>query len=475
MGTAIAPEPEEQVLSTLNKDGSRRWIRPKLSTGRFYYWRLGLAWFLIAIFTVIPYVKVRGKPLILLDIPNREFTLFGTTFLPTDTFLLALLLLGIVVGIFLLTALFGRVWCGWACPQTVYMEFLYRPIERWIEGKRSDQLKLDRQGGGFRRMFKNGVFLILSVFLAHTFLAYFVGVETLFRWVRQSPLEHSTAFAVMLVTTMLMLADFGYFREQVCIVACPYGRFQSVLLDRKSLVIGYDYNRGEPRGKLRKGKDAGDATPRGDCIDCNACVVTCPTGIDIRDGVQMECIGCTQCIDACDVIMDRIGKPRGLVRYTSQDTLATGETRILRPRVVAYPALLIAVLGVLTFALVGKDSADVTLLRGIGSPFMTLPSGEVSNQLRIKIVNRSDEPRDYRVEIVDDEGLELVAPENPIALDEGDSSTATVFVVAPVSEFTGGRREVRIRVSDGLSFDRTFDYRLLGPHRPAGPAGGGGS
>jgi cytochrome c oxidase accessory protein FixG len=463
MGSALAPEPEEQVLSTLNKDGSRRWIRPKLATGRFYYWRLGTAWFLIAIFTAIPYIKLRGKPLILLNIPDREFTLLGKTFLPTDTFLLALLLLSIVVGIFLLTALFGRVWCGWACPQTVYMEFLYRPVERLFEGSRSKQLKLDRKGGGLRRALKNGVFLILSVFLAHTFLAYFVGVETLFQWVLQSPFEHPTAFIVMAVTTLLMLADFGYFREQVCIVACPYGRFQSVLLDRKSLVIGYDYRRGEPRGKLRK-KKAADAPPQGDCIDCGACVVTCPTGIDIRGGVQMECIGCTQCIDACDQIMDRVGKPRGLIRYSSQDTLATGETRILRPRVIAYPALLAVVLGMLTFALAGKDSADVTLLRGIGSPFMTLPSGEISNQLRVKIVNRSGGDLDYLVELAGESELKLVAPENPVSLADGVATTATMFVVAPPDAFSNGRRQVQIRVTDGTGYDRTFDYQLLGPH-----------
>jgi cytochrome c oxidase accessory protein FixG len=473
MGSAIAPEPEEQVLSTLNKDGSRRWIRPKLYTGRFYYWRLATAWLLIAIFTAIPYIKMRGKPLILLDIPSREFTLFGKTFLPTDTFLLALLLLSIVVGIFLLTALFGRVWCGWACPQTVYMEFLYRPIERLFEGKRSSQLRLDREGGGIRRLLKNGVFLILSVFLAHTFLAYFVGVETLFQWIRRSPLEHPTAFGVMAVTTLLMLADFGYFREQVCIVACPYGRFQSVLLDRQSLVVGYDYNRGEPRGKLRKNRPA-DAPPQGDCIDCGACVVTCPTGIDIRDGVQMECIGCTQCIDACDEIMDRIDRPRGLIRYTSQETLATGRTRILRPRVLAYPALLVVVVGFLTFALAGKDAADVTLLRGIGSPFMTLPSGEISNQLRVKIVNRSGEAQDYRIELVDEADLELVAPENPVPLADGVASTATVFVIAPPEGFSGGKREVRIRVTDGAEFDRTFEYQLLGPQSRAGSRTGSG-
>lgn len=468
MGSSAAPTAEEQVLSTLNKDGSRRWIRPQLSRGRFYRWRLITAWALIAIFAAIPWIQLNGKPLILLDIPDREFTLFGKTFLPTDTFLLALLMVGILVGIFLLTALFGRVWCGWACPQTVYMEFVYRPIERLFEGKRKHQLKLDRDGPSPGRILKHVVFVLVSLALAHVFVAYFVGVEDLFLWVRQSPLEHPTAFLVMAATTLLMLLDFGYFREQICIVACPYGRFQSVLLDRRSLIVGYDSRRGEPRGKLKK--DGAAARPAtGDCIDCGACVVTCPTGIDIRDGLQMECIGCTQCIDACDTIMDRIGKPRGLVRYTSQEVLETGERKILRPRVIAYPALLLLVFGFLAAGIVGKEPADVTVLRGIGSPFMVLPSGEISNQLRVKIVNRGDSPRSYRIEVAGTEDLGLVAPQNPVPIEGGRTETATVFVLAPPGSFVGGEQEITVRVSDGESFSKNLPYRLLGPEARSSP------
>jgi cytochrome c oxidase accessory protein FixG len=417
---------------------------------------------------VIPYLRMNGKPLILLDVPNREFTLFGTTFLPTDTMFLMLLLVGIFVSIFLLTALFGRVWCGWACPQTVYMEFLFRPIERWLEGGPARQRKLDREGPNARRLLKYPIYLLVSMFLAHTFLAYFVGVGTLARWVRQSPFEHPAAFLIMAVTTLLMMADFSWFREQVCVVACPYGRFQSVLLDRKSLIVGYDTGRGEPRGKLKK--TAGGPSS-GDCIDCSACVATCPTGIDIRAGLQMECVGCTQCIDACDTIMDRIGKPRGLIRYTSQHTLESGKHGLLRPRVVAYPLILVAVFGLLGVALAAKDPVDITVLRGIGSPYNVLPSGEVSNQLRVKIVNRAGGPREYLIDVGDATDIKLVAPQNPVPLDDGRTETATVFVVAAAGTFRDGEREVTLHVSDGRGFEKAIPYRLLGPFAAAAAGG----
>ena len=300
------------------------------------------------------------------------------------------------------------------------------------------------------------------MFLAHTFLAYFVGVEQLFRWVRQSPFEHPAAFVVMAATTLLMLLDFGYFREQVCLVACPYGRFQSVLLDRNSMIVGYDMNRGEPRGKLRK-KDP--AEERGDCIDCGACVVTCPTGIDIRKGLQMECIGCTQCIDACDTIMDKIDRPRGLIRYTSREILESGKRHILRPRVIAYPLLLVVVFSALGLALARKDSADITVLRGLGSPFMELPSGEISNQIRVKLVNRSGQPREYQIDLAGATGLKLVAPQNPVPLQDRATETATVFVIATPDQFSDGQRAVTFRVTDGGEFVKEVPYVLLGPKR----------
>jgi cytochrome c oxidase accessory protein FixG len=457
--TSNAPEAQERVLSTLNRDGTRRWIRPKLSKGRFYRRRLITAWALIITFTLMPLLKLRGKPLMLFDVPGREFTLFGATFLPTDTFLLMLLLFSIFVGIFLVTAVLGRVWCGWACPQTVYMEFLYRPIERWIEGGRSRQIRLDAQGPDGRRVLKLVVFFAISAFLANTFLAYFVGWDRLLGWMTKPPTEHPAAFALMFGTTLLMFFDFAWFREQTCIVACPYGRFQSVLLDRQSLIVGYDPGRGEPRAPWRGSEDR----QGGDCIDCKLCVSTCPTGIDIREGLQMECIHCTQCIDACDAVMDRIGLEHGLVRYTSKAELESGKRSFLRPRLVVYSAILAVMFGTLAFSLAGKSSADVTLLRGLGAPFTILPSGEISNQIRIKITNRSREERSYLIELAGNGELQLIAPENPLVVSPGETEMTAAFVTAPRAAFTDGETSVVLKIGDGVDFSEAVDYRLVGP------------
>ena len=455
-------QPEERVLSTLNRDGSRRWLHPRTSPGRFLNARRIVAWALIALFTITPYLTMNGKPLVLLDIAARRFTLFGATFFATDTVLLMFLLLTVFLGIFLVSALWGRVWCGWACPQTVYMEFVFRPLERLIEGNPKRMARRGNLAKAWRRGLKLTVFVALSLYLAHTFLAYFVGVHALQAWITSSPEDHPLGFTVMLVTTGLMLFDFGYFREQTCVVVCPYGRFQSVLLDRRSLVVGYDTTRGEPRGKHAK-KVAAPGEKRGDCIDCRACVVTCPTGIDIRDGLQMECIHCTQCIDACDSIMDRIKKPRGLVRYGSQDELSGKPHAMLRWRVVIYPVLLVAALATLVVLVAVRQPAKVTILRGIGNPFSMTPSGEVTNQIRIKVANRTDTEASYAIELEGVPDAELIAPENPLVVAGDHSAETSVFVVAHRDSFELGQRRIAFRVSDGHGFETVERYKLLGP------------
>jgi len=454
------PNAPGRVLATLNEDGSRRWLRPKLSMGRFWRVRRVIAYALMVVFFLVPYLRMNGKPLVLLDVPRRQFTLLGYTFLPTDTLLFMLLLLSIAISIFLLTALLGRVWCGWACPQTVYMEFLFRPIERLFEGGRSGSLALDKAGGlHWRRVAKNAVYLALALFLAHTFLAYFVGIEQLVQWVRRSPFEHPTSFLIMAGTTALIFFDFAYFREQTCLVACPYGRLQSVLLDRQSVIVGYDPLRGEPRA-LKVKHRAPDA---GDCIDCGACVLTCPTGIDIRDGLQMECIHCTQCADACDAIMDRIGKPRGLIRYTSRDEVEGKPTRLLRPRVILYPAALVLTVGLLAFNIGTKADTDVTLFRGAGAPFTRQPDGNIVNQVRVKITNRDATERAYRLDVAGVEGAALVAPKNPVTVPGGTTIETSVFVVVPDTRFPAGRLASLIRVSDGAGFAEEIPFELIGP------------
>jgi cytochrome c oxidase accessory protein FixG len=455
-----APPPESTILSTLHEDGSRRWLRPRVSKGRFLTARRVVAYVLIAIFTLLPYLTINGKPAVLLNIPHRNFTLFGFTFLPTDTFLLALFMVSLIVGVFLATAIAGRVWCGWMCPQTVYLEFVYRPLERLFDGPPRAGHRSGKKATPLRTGLKFATYLVISAFLAHTFLAYFVGVDSLAQWVRRSPLEHPIPFVVMLITTGLMMFDFSYFREQTCIVACPYGRFQSVLLDRDSLIISYDPGRGEPRGKRHKIPQGQVA---GDCIDCRLCVDTCPTGIDIRDGLQMECIGCAQCIDACDHVMGRIGKPRGLIRYSSQSRIAGETGRFARPRVIVYPTILVVVLAAFGLVLANKQTADVTLLRGLGPPYTELAPGEITNQVRVKIKNRSGGDANYRIEIVDDASAKLVMSEETIAIASGEARTESVLITVPDSAFQSGTYDIRLRLSDGQEFSRELTYRLLGP------------
>lgn len=459
------PAPE-RVLPTLNADGSRRRIRPKLYPGRYWRARVVTGWGLIALFVVLPFVKMNGKPVMLLDVPARRFHLFGSTFLATDGVLLMLLLLSIFVLIIWLTALLGRGWCGWACPQTVYMEFLFRPIERLFEGDRAKQIALDKQKRpSLRRVAKNLVFALLSVLVANVFLAYFVGVERLSRWVTESPLEHPTGFLVMAVTAGLVMLDFAWFREQMCTVVCPYARLQSVLLDKRSLVVAYDGARGEPRSKGKPKPGSGD------CIDCNACVVTCPTGIDIREGLQLECIACTQCLDACDSIMDRIGKPRGLIRYSSQEAMETGKRpRYLRPRVLIYPLVLAGFVTALLVVGSRIGGADVTILRGIGAPFVEQPDG-IQNQIRVKIENRTGDKQRYQILILDAPDAKLIAPENPLPVRAGGHESTSVFVIAPRESFHDGQRPVRFQITDESGFQKEVSYKLLGPRDPS--AGGG--
>ena len=361
---------EGNVLTTLRDDGSRIWMRPKLSLGRFLSRRQWVGYALIVLFLVLPFVRVGGYPAILLDVMARRFHFFGVTFHPTDSVLLMFLMLSIFLGIFWITALFGRVWCGWGCPQTVYMELLFRPIERLIEGNTGQQRKLDEKRFTVRRTLKWAVFMVIAFVLGNQFLAYFVGWERLAVWMTESPTEHLGGFGVMAVTTGLVFFDFAYFREQMCTVVCPYARLQSALLDRHSLIVGYDKLRGEARRRVKE-RTANDDS--GDCIDCHACVVTCPTGIDIRNGLQLECISCTQCIDACDNIMDKVGKPRGLIRLSSQHHLETKKpTRLVRPRVVLYPLIILVFMGLLVYLVTTKAAADVTILRQHGAPYVVL-------------------------------------------------------------------------------------------------------
>lgn len=465
----IIDSPEE-VLSTMRADGKRRWLYPVLSVGKFWKSRRVIAWTLIVLFTALPLLKINGKPSIFIDIMRREFTFFGLTLYSTDTVLWMLFLLTVLLTVFFGTALLGRVWCGWACPQTVYLEFIFRPIERLIEGKEGKRKRRDEGPLNFdkawRKVAKHSIYIAIALLLAHTFVAYFVSWDQLRVWMTGSPKENWAFFVMMAITTGMVYFDFAFFREQMCTITCPYARFQSVLIDSDSMIVSYDPNRGEPRGrrnrKQRKQEREGVRLDLGDCIDCGACVRTCPTGIDIRDGLQMECIGCTQCMDACDAIMISIDKPVGLIRYTSENAIEQKPTRPVRPRTVLYGLALLALASAFVFVLVGRSTLDVNIGRVVNVPYMQMGDG-IGNNLRFRLQDRM---QDSEVDIVaiEPEGAEVrVIGQTPLQLQRGRHKRVESYVIVPKEAFTNGSVQgvFEIRADDGRT--QRAKFNLLGP------------
>ncbi len=473
--TSHIVEAPEEVLSTMNKDGTRKWMYPKLSKGTMYTRRKVVGWALIALFFLLPVVRIGGEPAMWLDFVHRRFALFGQVFYATDTLLLMLLGLTLVISVVWATALFGRVWCGWGCPQTVYMEFIFRPIDRLIEGSISEQRRRDKKGWTQDKVWRTAVKLTLYTLIAaamsHTFVAYFVSWDVLLEWMTGAPGKHWGFFLLMGVTTALIVFDFAYFREQMCTIACPYARLQSVLMDRDSLIVSYDPGRGEQRGRRSKAqreqeKQGIKLAELGDCIDCGACVRTCPTGIDIRNGLQLECIGCTQCIDACDAIMIGVGKEPGLIRYTSENKVERKEeARFLRPRVLLYTGLLVLFTSVLGYMATHTEGFDADLIRASGEPFTVLPDGQVSNHFKLRTQNRTAEKRTLTVTVEEPARQTLVRAQNgaKFALEPGQMKRIDMWLVAPGEEFKSGKNKIKIRIGDGTEFDQVVDVELLGP------------
>ncbi|MCC6512020.1 MAG: cytochrome c oxidase accessory protein CcoG [Pirellulaceae bacterium] len=458
-------KPEEHVLATLEADGSRRWLFPRLAQGDFWSARRSVAYALIAFFTILPHLRFYGKPPVLLDIPTRRFTIMGYTFLPTDTLLLALLMVSGFVSIFLVTALFGRVWCGWGCPQTVYMEFLFRPIDRLFEGTVGKGGQPAKRLSGWRWWARAAVYLAVCAFLTHTFLAYFVGTDRLGQWVTQSPWEHPIPFLIMAVSTILLVFNFIYFREQTCLIACPYGRFQSVMLDRRSLIVTYDHHRGEPRGHGKPVVTQGERT-KGDCVDCNKCVQVCPTGIDIRNGLQMECIHCAQCIDACHDVMVKLHMPTGLIRYSNQDSMEHKPSSVWRPRLIIYPVVLLITLSAFMVIFLTKKDFDAKLLRNLGGTFSVSPSGLIDNSLKLSLTNRTENPHAYTLSVLSPASAEVRAIETPeVKLAGGEHSFVPILVSAPFKNFDNGRCPVQLKIVNDSGQERIIDYILLGPYQ----------
>ena len=402
-------------LSTVTQEGKRVWVYPKKQTGRFYTARTILSFILLGILFISPWIKIDGHPFMLFNFFERKFIVLGLAFGPQDFYIFALGFVALVVFIVLFTAVFGRIFCGWVCPQTVFMEMVFRKIEYFIEGDASQQRALDKaplDGSKFFKKFsKHIIFFAISFLIGNTFIAYIVGIDKTLQIVSRSPVENLTGFIAVTVFSLIFYFIFSKFREQACTIVCPYGRLQGVLLDPNTVVVAYDNVRGEPRGKL----DKENKENKGDCIDCHLCVAVCPTGIDIRNGTQLECVNCTSCIDACDSIMDKVEKPRGLIRYASMKGIKNKVKFKITPRIILYSALLIVLLSIFTTLLFTREDVKVNVLRAPGKIYQEMPDGKISNLYHVKLVNNTF--KDIPVEVkVNNPDAEIKLIGNDISL-----------------------------------------------------------
>lgn len=453
-------------LATISEDGSRVWIHPKKPKGRFYNKRKIVSYFLLVLLFGAPHVKINGEPAILFNIFERKFVLLGKIFWPQDLYLFAIAIILFVVFIILFTIIYGRIFCGWVCPQTIFMEMVFRRIEYWIEGDWTHQKKLKKAPWNREKILKKGskhiIFWGISFLIANTFLAYILGAEELWK-IQTSPLnEHLGGFISILVFTTVFYLVFTQLREQVCTTICPYGRLQGVLLDPNSMVVAYDHKRGENRAKFKKGEDRAE-TGKGDCIDCHQCVHVCPTGIDIRNGTQLECVNCTACIDACDDIMDGVGMERGLIRFVSENGIKNRTGFQWTRRIKAYTALLIGLLIVLTTLLVTRQDFETAIFKERGSTFLTNKNGLIQNTFNVKLTNKTQKKFKITMELLDSKGS-IKTINKKIVLNGQEEIKERILILAPYSEFKNGKKDVVVKIiANGKEISRKT-VKLIGPY-----------
>ena len=376
-------------IGTIRTDGKRNWLFPKMPKGKFYNARTLVSIVYLLVFLILPWVKFDGEPLFLLNFIERKFILFGKIFWPQDFFIFMIGMLTFVVFVVVFTVAFGRLFCGWVCPQTIFMEMVFRKIEFWIEGDGDRQKKLTASPWNTEKITRRGgkylVFFLISFIIANYFLAYMIGMDHVLLFVKEGVADHLDVFIPLMIFTTIFFFVYSWFREQVCLIVCPYGRLQGVMLDKDSIVVAYDYVRGEPRKRFRRNEERTE----GDCVDCLECVKVCPTGIDIRNGTQLECVNCTACIDACDAIMDKFDFKQGLIRYASENNISQGQKLRATPRLIAYSVVLSLLVCVLAALLITRQDISATILRARGSLYQEQPNGQISNLYSIKLLNKT--------------------------------------------------------------------------------------
>lgn len=453
-----------ESLATVDANGKRVWLYPRKPSGRFHNWRVAVTLVLLALLFTGPFMRINGQPALLLNVFDRKFIILGQVFWPQDFFLLAVVLIAFFLFIILFTVAFGRVWCGWMCPQTLFMEMLFRKIEYWIEGDAPAQKRLDNAPWDFTKAWKKTVkhilFIALSVLIAHTVMAYLIGTSETYNIVTHSPTEHPAGFIGLIAFTGIFYGVYAKFREQACIAVCPYGRLQSVLLTKKSIVVAYDWLRGEPRTHLKK---AATATSAGDCIDCHLCVHVCPTGIDIRNGTQLECVNCTACIDACDDVMEKIHRPKGLIRYASHEGIEKRETKIFNTRTLVYSVILVALVAVVGFVVTTRSNVETNVFKVPGTLY-TRDGGDILNLYNLEFVNKTFNPIEVDVRVESPSFARIERVDGKLMTVPAEGLTKGVyFIKIPEAQLPEARLAVKLGIYAGNEKIETITARFIGP------------
>ena len=450
-GQVLDPETYRDSIGTMDQSGKRKWVYPRKPKGKYTNYRYLVSCILLLVYFSVPFIKINGNPLILFNVIDREFFIFGQPFYPQDFFILTLGAIASLIFIIVFTIAFGRIFCGWICPQTIFLEMIFRKIEYAIEGDRNKQMKLDRQEWNTEKIWKRGlkwtIYIIISLVITHFMFMYIVGYEEVFRIVSEGPFAHPTNFIVMVLLTAAFYFVFAWFREQVCTLVCPYGRLQGVLIDKDTVNVFYDFKRGENRAKWRKGEDR-KAAGKGDCIDCHQCVVVCPTGIDIRDGQQLECVNCTACIDACDEVMEKVGLPKGLIRYATENEIEKETKFKFTGRMKGFAVILVLLTAFLGYLLYNRGEMEAKFIKPAGSTFF-VRDGKITNTYNYTFLNKTNEKKTVTIKVIEPKHGEVIySASSKITVDRDKITKGTVNISFPESEMNLSKQNITIGVYD---------------------------